>query len=50
MDVVGLLPITSRLRPHDLDVPITGTGSEFETLLIEDRDDAALVVDQFLAL
>jgi hypothetical protein len=50
MDVVGLLPITLRLRPHDLDVPVTGTGGEFETLLIEDRDRAASVANQLPAL
>lgn len=37
-------------EPHDLWVAITGTGGEFESLLIEDRDDAALVADKFLAL
>jgi hypothetical protein len=37
-------------EPHDLDVPIAGTGGGFETLLIEDRDDAASVANQLLAL
>ena len=35
---------------RDLDVPITGTGGEFETPLIEDRDGAASVANQLPAL
>jgi hypothetical protein len=37
-------------EPPDPDVPITGTCGGFETLLIDDGDDAALVADQFPAL
>ena len=35
---------------RDLDVLVTGTGRGFETLLIENRDGAASVADQFPAL
>jgi len=38
------------LEPHDLDVLVTGTRRGFETLLIENRDGAPSVADQFPAL
>jgi GNAT superfamily N-acetyltransferase len=39
-----------RVEHHDLEAPITGTGGALETPLIEDRDGAASVADQFSAL